>query len=200
MDPYSEYQEQLEYYEYFEKQRENYTDLTRDLTDVNNSIYLLARELFGKTKNDLSSQLTSILIDESTETIDIFCILLELVLYGLDILTNGQADIFDLKDQTDDIIYKIKSYLKTANFDMSIEEEIVDPNDVALYRDDIRFYCEVVPKPPLYFCAKSWCVLNYRLIINRNFKFTDDTPVTVFKAFFISKDKKVFTINFGFGK
>ena len=34
MDPYSQYKKQLEYYEYFEKQRENYTDLSQN--QVNN--------------------------------------------------------------------------------------------------------------------------------------------------------------------
>lgn len=200
MDSNSQYQKQLEYYEYVEKQRENYIDLSQGLENPNNSIYILAKELFNKSKNNLTSELTSILMDDDTEMIDIFCVLLELVLYGLEILSNGKINIFDLEDHTDDKIYLMKSYLKSGGFDICIKEEIVEDTDVVLYRDRSDYYCEIVQKPPSYLCTSSWCILNYRFILNKKFTFDNTTPIDAFKAFFISNKNKIFVINFKFNK
>lgn len=192
MDPYSQYKKQTEYYEYFEKQKENYTDLT---SEQNNSIALLAKHLFTKSKNNLTSDLTGILVDESMDTTDIFCMMIEFILYGLNILTNNNTTIFDLEESTDDIIYTIKSYLKSTGFNIEIHEEFMD-DDVILYRDRSDYYCEILPKPPSYLCHKGWYVLNYRIIDNKKFKRTLNTPLEKFTAFFITKQNKLFVINF----
>jgi hypothetical protein len=201
MDPYSQYKKQLEYYEYYEKQKENFIDLSQGLEDPNNSVFELANILFNKSKRNLDQDLMGLFIDESMDVADIFCLLVELVLYGLDILSNGKNTIFSIEDSTDDIIYTIKSYLKSTGFDMIIHQEFIDidnDNDTNLYRDRDDFFCEILPKPPSYLCAKGWYILNYRIINNKKFVFTKITPLNNFKAFFISNTNKIFTMNFKF--
>ncbi|XWV25181.1 mg424 protein [Tupanvirus deep ocean] len=197
MDPYSQYKKQLEYYEYFEKQRENYTDLSQDQPNPNDSIVVFANLLFKKSLRNLNQDLSGILVDETMEAADIFCMLIELVLHGLHILTDGKSTIFDLEESTDDVVYTIKSYLKSAGFDIVVTEDFMDDDQpVCLYRDRNDYYCEIVPKPPAQFCQKDWYVLKYRMINNKKFKFMRITPITNFKAFFISNKNKIFTIHF----
>ena len=195
MDPYSNYKKQLEYYEYFEKQRENYTDLAQE-ANPNDSVVQFANILFDKSKNNLDQDLSGILVDETMELADIFCMLVELVLHGLCILSDGKGNIRDLKESTDDIVYVIKSYLKSAGFDMEFHEDYIEEEKINLYRDKDDYYCQIVDKPPPFLCYPGWYVLNYRLINNKKFKFTSITPLEKFRAFFISKNKKIFTVNF----
>jgi len=199
MDPYSQYQNQLEYYKYFEKQKENFVDLSQKLDNPNNSIRIFAEYLFAKSSKNLNENLAGMLVDDTMEIADIFCMLLELVLYGLNILSSGGYTIFDLDNPFNDIIYTIKSYLKSCGFDLDLKEVYFDEN-IELYRDQNNYYCEIVPKPPSYLCQNDWCVLNYRLINNATFKFASTTPLEKFSTFFISKQKKIFTINFKFAK
>lgn len=195
MDPYSQYKKQTEYYDYFENQKKNYVDLSKDQTDPNNSIKRFAEILFIKSTKNLNQDLSGILIDETMETVDIFCMLIELVLYGLDILTESQYTIFDLVESYDDIVYTIRSYLKSAGFDVQINEILMD-DDTILYRDNPNYYCEIVSKPLLCLCDKGWYVLNYQMIENMKFNFSRITSIETFKAFFISKQNKIFTVNF----
>lgn len=196
MDPYSQYKQQLEYFKYFEKQRENYIDLSKGQIDPNNSVYELAKILFNKPEKKLQDDLVSILIDENMDTEDIFCMLLELVLYGINILTKEKCTIFDIEYSFDDLVYQIRNYLKSMNIDAELHEIFTNDNDVTLYRDKNDCYCEIVIKPPPYLCTKGWYVLNYRIINNKNFEYTGSKQLEKYKAFFISKQNKIFTINF----
>ncbi len=195
MDPYSQYKKQLEYYEYFEKQRQNYTDLSIGQIDQNNSILQFAKILFNKSENNLQQDLSGILIDNNMDTADIFCMLVELILFGLDILTKSKYTVFDLEDSTDEIVYKIKRYLKSSGFDMEVHEYLMDDN-IILYRDRDDYYCEIVPKLPSFLCYDGWYILNYHLINNKRFVFTCTTTLDKFKAFFITKQNKIFNITF----
>src|SRR5690349_10381754 len=126
MDPYSQHKKQTEYYQYLEKQRENYTDLTQGRENTNDSIMEFAKILFNKSKKNLDQDLTGILSDETMITADVFCMIVELVLYGVDILTDSKYNIFQLKESTDDLIYDLKSYLKSSGFTMEVHEEFFD--------------------------------------------------------------------------
>lgn len=200
MDPYSKYKKELEYYQYLEKQRENYVDMTGGIPmgheKDNSSIKLFANVLFNKKENNLNQNLSGILVDETMQSADIFCMLVELILYGINILTSEKTTIFGLDESTSDIVYTIKSYLKSTGFDMIVSEDFVENNEVYLYRDHTDYYCEIVKKPPKNFCYPGWYVLVYRLINNNKFKFANITPLEKFKAFFISDNKKIFTISF----
>ena len=190
------YAKQLEYYQYVENQRNNYVDLS---SDDNSSVYKLAQILFSKKEKNLKEDLSGILIDDTMDVCDVFCCLVELVLYGLDIITEKKDSIFDLVESYDDKCFVIKSYLKSAGFDMNVEEIFsmeLYGTDTVLYRDSSDYYCEILKKPPPYMCHPGWYLLNYRLVDNKNFHFNTRTPIEKFKAFFISNNNKIFTINF----
>lgn len=204
MDNYSQYKKQLEFYNRLEVQRENYVDLTKEQSNENDSIVKFATILFNKSHNNLDQDLSGILIDETMESVDIFCMLIELVLYGLNVLArNTDANmgtdltIFDLVESSDRIVDVINCYLKSCGFKININEQITD-DDAVLYRDKDDYYCEIVEKPPSYLCHEGWYVMNYRLINNSKFKFMSITPLHKFVAFFISKQNKIFTIKFGY--
>lgn len=202
MDPYSVYAKQLEYYEYVQKQLSNSTDLTN--TSQSSTIKLMAERIFSKT--DTTSNLYGILTDETLDAADIFGILIELVLYGLDILTKQQTDIFDIKDSTDDIIFKIKRYLKSLGFDMKFHEEVMFATKINIFRDRTDWFYEIVPKPMLdWWCPSAdWYVLNYRLIPNKLFDIANSPNLSDYKAFYISTSTEnkvsVFTLQFSYYK
>jgi hypothetical protein len=223
MDDYTKYKNQLEYYEYFQKQLSNYTDLTQQPAksidnfctnevstdtefDPNDSVLEFAKILFGKSEKNIFHDLHGVIFDDQMDVSEVFCMLINLVLYGIDILVNQKGKnnqnytIFDFEDSTDDIIYTIKSYLKSTGFNMTVRTEITedDNNNYYLYRDRTDLFCEIVPKPPIYLCYKGWYVLNYRIIENNKFKYFNMTPLDEFKAFFKSKNNTIFIINFNF--
>lgn len=192
MDLNARYKQQLEFYNYVEKQRENCIDLTNDSSD---HIKSLANILFNKSIKDLG--LNGLLVDDMTEPADIFCMLVELVLYGIDILTNTTSNIFELDDPNCELIGTVNKYLKTTGFYMEINEDFVEDNIVCLYRDRNDYYFEILGKPPFYLCINDgWYVGNYRMAQNINFKFTKNTDLAKFKAFFVTHNKKIFVITF----
>jgi len=196
MDPYEKYHKQLEYYQYFDKQLENYKDLSKDLDNPNDSILHLADIVFSKSKRNLDQNLTGILVDETMETADIFCMLLELILHGINILSDGKNTFFDIDESTDDIIYTIKYYLRSLGFDMEFHEFFTEEENITLYRERVDYYYEIVPKPPPYLCTNEWIVLSYRMINNANFTFDHNTTLDMFHAFYITNQKQIFTISF----
>jgi hypothetical protein len=193
---YAQYKKQLEFDQYVAGQRENFTDLSEGLADPNESVKIFAEILFNKNRDNLTDDLSGILIDESMENADIFCMLLELVLCGVDRLTHQTANILDLTDQTDELVYDVKAYFKSIGFNIKIKEQFIELDQINLYRDRDDYYCQITSRPPPFLCHPGWYVLNYRLINNPKFKFDQTTPIENFKAFFISKSKQVFVIGF----
>lgn len=202
MDHHNDYNRQLEYYQYVEQQKENFIDLTKDVPedDPNDNIRQFAERLFSKREKDLKYDLSGILMDDTMVIADVFCMLVEIILYGLNVLTDKTATLFDWTDSTNDRIYSIKHYLRSTGLDMDVYEEIVDIDKINLYRDRSDYYCEIVKRPPPFLCHPGWYVLNYRLINNRKFIYDEHTPLELFRAFFISTDKKIFRINFKFSR
>lgn len=169
-----------------------------DLTSyADESFHILAIYLFSTDIKNLDTDLTGILLDESMDVVDLFCALVEVVLYGLDILSKEKITLFDLKNDQDELIDNINRYFKSMGFKIQIKEEYFDDIS-ALYRDNNNYYCEILPKPPSYLCIKGWYVLQYRLINNPRFSFTKNTNLNEFKAFFITKQNKIFTLRFNF--
>lgn len=195
MNLQDQYQKQLKYYEHLQYQLENYTDLSENLENPNDSIQQFANILFFKKKSNLGENLSGLLIDENMDTADIFCMILELIIYGLNILTNNETSLFDITDATDDIIYTIKSYLKSTGFDMEFHEIVAQDDDPTLYRDKTDYYYEIVPKPQ-YIVPSGWYVLNYRIIHNNKFIISKNMQLRDYKAFLISKSRQIFTISF----
>lgn len=185
----NDYQEKINKYNYIEKQLQNYNDLT---AYNNDSIIEFAKILFNKSTKELNHNLTLLLLDKCMETSDIFSMLLELLLYGLHIL--NIENIFNI-ESIDDIVFDIKKYLRSAGIDVYFHEEYIDDEPI-LYRDRNDYYVHIVLRPPKILCPKGWYVLNYRLIENNKFNIL--TNLEKFKAFYISKNNKIITINFKF--
>lgn len=136
------------------------------------------------------------------ELLDTFCMLLELFLYGFDILTKNEQTIFDLNSSIDDIIYVIKDYFKSAGFDIFIHEEISlewPPLDSITLCSKTNYYCKILSKSSTdLYNHTGWCVLNYKLVNNPNFQEDKITNLDNIKACLISKQNRLFTINFQF--
>jgi hypothetical protein len=203
MDPYSKLQQQIKYYEYVENQSKNpvdYTNLPYTEEDLNPMVRVLAEKIFSYSKNNLDINLSGIFIDpDIMEPVDLFSVMIEFIMYGLNIITKGQKTLFDITDQFEDIIYDIKKYLKSVGFDMKIDE--VFGLDSHLQYDGNTCYCRIVPKPNNYLVVKNdWNILNYRIIINNDYKHSTNSSIETFQAWFINKNKKVFTINTTFAK
>lgn len=187
MNPQTQYEKLLQFEEYIQKQKS---------LSESGSVSEFAKLLFEKNNNNFSkNDLLCMLLDDDLEPVDIFCIILELVLHGLDILSKGENTIFDLTDTNSCIVNTIDSYLQHIGFKIKVREEFFLENPV-LYRDKNTFYCEILPMPPQQFCSKGWYVLNYRLVDNNLFVFHKNTLINHFKAFFISNSNKIYTINF----
>lgn len=195
MDPFSQYKKQLEHYQYVENQRKNYVDLTVNKNNPNSSIIDFASILFNKKVDDLNHDLMGIILDESMEIADFFCMLVELVLYGLNILTNGNASIFDLEDPYSELVEILRSYLKSIGITMHIKEEFVD-NEKTIYRKKNNYYCEIIPKSSVPSNHQGWYVLEYLLTCNPNFKYTQGTKLEAFNAFFVTNKNRLFIVNF----
>lgn len=102
------------YYEYVEKQRQNYVDLTDD----NDSIINITKLIFFDNKPSLFG----LLVEESMSIYDIFCMYLEISLRGLHILTDNSIDIFLLENTADDLIFELKKYMQKINVKIEIYE------------------------------------------------------------------------------
>lgn len=203
LDPYTQYKKQLEYEAYVKSQYDNYVDLGEEVEEnnLNDSIRIFAESLFRKSEMNARQDLTGVLTDTDTGTVDIFCILLELFLYGHNIITNTQSNIFDLVDSTDDLIYKIRVYFKSCGFTITVDEVFDLDLNINLYRDRDDYYCQITSMPPDFLISPDgWFVLDYRLILNRKFVFNSQTPLNAFKSFFINKNRQIFIISFDLKK
>ena len=191
MDLRTQYEREIKYYQYIEEQRNN----SVILGDENSSVKQFADILFSKKIDDVSNDLSSLLFCDDTELLDVFCILLELVLFGFD---RFGKNLFEIDNQCDDFIYDIKKYLKSMGFDMSVDEIFHFLDNVNLFADKKDYYCQITPKPHPFFCTNDWFVSNHRLIINRNFEPTNIQSLDQYFAYFVNKNKQIFSIRFTF--
>lgn len=170
------------------------------INNSNNLIEKLANIIFDKNGNISNNKITELLFDEQMDSADIFSLLIELILYGLYIVSNGEYTIFDLECDDNKIIDILNKGLNTIGFNMIINEErdiLAYGSDSCLYRDRNDYYCEIVPKPPNIFCfLNDWIIMDYRIIHNKNFYLSRDTNINNLNVFFISKQNKIFLINF----
>lgn len=197
-NPYKELQKQLDYAEYVTNQYNNPVDLTLQMENENenDSVRLLAETIFSKSERHVLSQNFGILMNEDAEPADMFCMILELFLYGFDIIS-GKKSILNLIDSTDDFVYKMKTYLKSIGIKLTVYEIFDEDVNINLYRDRDDYYCNVTSKPPDFLHnTGGWHVLDYRILNNRKFKFDGTTPLVDFKAFFINRSKRICTVSF----
>lgn len=179
---------QIEFLEHVNDRIDNFTDLT---SYQNDSIVEFARILFSKSTTNLDTDLSGILLDDSMDSLDLFCMLIELLLNGIDIVFEGKT-IFDLEDITQ-VASKINPYLKSAGFELAVCPVEFDESE--LFRDTNNYYYEILPKPPKEYCKEEWCVLNNRIRQNKNF---NQMPIDNFENFniFFIHNSRVYTVKF----
>lgn len=173
----------LDYYRYYEKRREEYVDLTQE----ENLIVELANQIFSKNLNDLDLEKTGILIHDEMSTEDLYCMLIDLTLRGLEILTKGEASIFLLKSVNDNILRIINSYLNSSGFELLIQKTDTIPDN---------YLYEIKEKPCQIITCCDWCVLDYRLIYNKNKQYNINCKLNQYTSFFETEGNEIFTIKF----
>ncbi len=193
MDPYREYKKQTEYNEYVENQMDNAVDITDDPDQV----AILAQSIFTKSVHSLDNNLTGLLLDESMDQLDIHAMLIEIILYGWNII--NVKSIFETEYFSYDTVELIKKYLKSCNIEM-IVDEIPFINDINLYRNESDYYCEILPKSPSHFGKNEWCVLNYRMNINPKFIREANDNLDKYYSIIAINNDKIFSIKFNYAR
>ena len=149
-----------------------------DLTDLGNEgIKHLADYLFTSISGDVVLQFDA-------DMIDMFCGSTELVLYGIDILCDGSANIFDLRTVDDPIINTLQEYLKRMGLRLWIKEE---ESDNCLKIISLE---EPITNPLDY---DIWEVLNYQMMSKKYF--IKHTDLVSYSASFEANNK---LFSFGF--
>lgn len=196
IDPNLTYQKMLEYEQYLADQQRNAVNLEEMVENPNDTIKLFADNLFAKDSRYLSSDRCGMLLDDTMTAEDIFCIMLELVLYGYDKKSSNRT-LFDITSAADDTIYEIRPYLRSVGIVLTITE-VFDCENVNYYRDRDDYYCSIGSQPPSFIdrTQDPWDILSYRMAQNRKFVVTTETPLTDFNAYFVSKTKQIFTLSF----
>ena len=193
MDPYREYKKQTEYDEYVENQICNAVDIT----DEPYQIAVLAQSIFTKSVHSLDNNLTGLLLDESMDQLDIHAMLIELILYGWNIINT--KSIFESEYFSYDTVELIKKYLKSCNIEMTVDE-IPVISDIKLYLNESDYYCEILPKSPSQFGKNEWCVLNYRMNINPKFIREANDNLDKYYSIIIINNDKIFSIKFNYAR
>lgn len=199
IDPNLAYKRQLEYEQYISDQYEKTINLSDQTVteNPNETIKLFADQLYAKDSRYLSTDRCGMLLDENTTAEDLFCIGLELILYGYGKFS--KTELFSIDSTSDDVIYQIRPYLRSVGIVLNIEEDFsYDSTNINSYRDRSDYYCQIgTPPPPFIDLATDpWDILSYRITLNRKFAVTDTTTLADFKAYFVSKTKQIFTISF----
>lgn len=162
-----------------------------DCQIIHNNCQLLAEQIF--TNKNTTFQITT---DQNMDIADLFCMLTEIILYGIQILSNNQYEIFDLQSSSDDFVKLLQKYFSTLNLKFNILQlHITDPYK---YHYEPTYYIHIVPKPPSYLLKNQWNVLNYRLIHNKLFTYNKYSKLSDFKFFFINNQNIIFIVNFDY--
>lgn len=162
-----------------------------DLTKETDQVNYLADKLFSLPYDSLGDNKFYLELENNTELYDIFFLCLEIVLFGINKLTNN-ALIFDLKQSNDDIIYVIKKYLNVIGLNIDISEIYCE--NINQERQDSNIYCELFSPPP--FKMHENLIQGYRVRINHFHE--EKKNLNQIKACFINSSGKLFLFNFDF--
>jgi hypothetical protein len=165
----------------------------------------IARRVFGCQPVSRSEQIFQLLTDAGMlESEDIFQIILEITLYGIDVVGNNAVSVFQLTDNTDDFIYLIKRYVESLGFNLRISMDEL-PDD---FRSATDYYCEIIDKIPDFLdtSPNKWVIGDkYQIRQNPLYAYDSNMPLNNFKAIFRTvsiiddvKNFKLFTINYDY--
>lgn len=180
---------QEDYDKYIAQQKKDAIDLTNESSPA----LIVAQYIFSQSPEQLPHNSAGLFIDaDSMQIGDVFCFLLEVLLYGVNILTNRCATIFNLESMTDDIIVTIKGYMKMLGFSLTVEEFLDKPTNS---------YCTIYDDTAaIDFSSNSWVVLNYLIVQDPQIvrATQSNVPLSNFVAEFTNTRGSYFTIKFDF--
>lgn len=180
-------------YSYIQDRIKNQIDLTIK-SDNNSNSRKMAEIIFNKNSNHLENDLTRMIPSEEMDIEDMFCMLLEILLYGINILTGGYFQLMDISDDTKEMIEIVSKYFVSLGYNIILEKKEIENNRPCLYRDRDDYYCEVTNRPPELLMVTGWFVLRYRII--KNMKFIKQTKLDDMSVMVITKNLSVYTIKF----
>lgn len=144
-----------------------------DLSGSDNAVKEFAQMLFTDTltkripvEND--GYRFRLLMDNQMDIADVFCMLLTMVLYGVQILTQSNHTIFHLSNVNDCLIDTLNQYLIKIGFTLHIYEMTADTRT--------QMFATIL--------TKQNDDLPYTILHNPNFHYQKNTPLTQFKAYF----------------
>lgn len=195
MNPYDIYKKQQEYEEYIENQVKAAVELVDEVEegcDQNDTVRLFAEHLFRKDLRYIKSDFCGMLLDDDTDITDIFHIMIELLLYGYNIL-NPNSQIFDIERSYDDIIYdKLRPYFKSIGIVIEFNEQI--SSDLRSYQEKDDLYCMIIKNEDNR--KTGWDILGYNLFLNEKFTYDHSTTLSNYNAVFKANNNNIFYINF----
>lgn len=192
----NDFNQSREYLNYLEQQRENAHDLRLHEAaddaegDVCGSVKAFADILFNRPVDTLNDDI-NLVLDERMSIIDIFEMLLDLTLHGINKLASERS-IFDLERVDDPLIELLKRYILNTGFQCVFETTNEDLREVTC-----RGYCRIVPKPENNYSTSLWIHTKYALVANPLYLMP--MPNLLFdqlKAVFAANDGKVYQISF----
>lgn len=162
---------------------ENYYNHITDPTQV---VSVLSKKIF--CNNDCYNYV-GIECDDSMEIADTFCMLVEILLHGVNILSHNTKKIFDIDDNDLDLMTKIKS--KFINTQFKINFEIADS-------DKKDYYIKIINQQQELDDPQKWYVSGHELIYNNNFELEKNTRLDDYYVVFETSDSLFYYVNFSF--
>jgi hypothetical protein len=150
-----------------------------DLTSFQNeSIAEFASILFRKKDSDLEKNISRFFLDEKMSVADLFCMLIDLLLIGVNLLYGEDIDIFMLENASHPIVETLKKYFRSCGFQLIVKEvESVHSPFIKIQRED---------NPS-----------KYALIENQNYQL-EGKKLENFISYFRSSTDKLFIIQFAY--
>lgn len=165
----------------------------RNLIKGENSVKLIAESIFNTPEVHISKQYVKNDFYESADILELFEFYLELLIYGVDILTSGSFTIFDIISVDNDITLKIRTYFKCIGVQPIIEHvdniDIIDESYCQL-----TYYKYDADNKPWFIQPSFYSVLYHNFIYNKNYVMKMDLEDN--QACFKSKHNKMYVIKF----
>ena len=152
-----------------------------DLSKEDNCAQKFAQILFGRPIEQLDSQYSYLILDEDMDVDDLFCMLIEILIYGIEILY-GELDIFQLESDDHPVVQKLALYFLSCGFRLIVETS----------EDNLYYFCEIFPANR----EASWKIGNYALVENGNFAYYPNMRLELLRLRLVNHQGRVFYISF----
>jgi len=168
-------------------------EFNKKMTDaVNNPIVTdvpeMAIKIFGGAKDLPANEIMMMqLYDTDADNEVLFQMLFELVLHGIDIISNGTTNIFDLSGDQYMIkgaVDNINSYIEKFGIQLKTYTASLPIGAASQYREWEDYYCELMRKNPHSRSTDNQWVVLEKYIVHQNEKFTYNqktTPINYYR-------------------